>query len=195
MKEHSISSAPLSLRHRLQAETRDIHEALHVHPLLAPLGSDAMTRDQYGDILSAFYSFYAAHEPLYKNIENRFSAEANPLALIEADLKILNRPVPESQAPSTQADLSDYLGYLYVKQGSTLGGQLIAKAIENSLHLERGTRQHFFYGAGPQTGPNWKKFELYLEQQSAYADPDRVVTHARHCFTQLEQHLTEHVCG
>ena len=185
-----------SLRHLLQAETRDIHEALHVHPLLASLGSESMTQEQYGDILSAFYSFYAAQEPRYLKFQKQFEAEADPVALLSQDLTSLGLPIPASQsADSSQADLSDYLGYLYVKQGSTLGGQLIAKGIEKSLGLERGTQQHFFYGAGPLTGPNWKAFEAFIEEQAANADHDRVIAHARHCFKALEQHLSEYRRG
>jgi len=48
-----------NLLEKLRAETRAQHDALHVHPLLAPLNRPDVTHDQYRDALTAFDAFIA----------------------------------------------------------------------------------------------------------------------------------------
>jgi len=51
-----------NLLEKLRAETRAQHDALHVHPLLAPLNRPDVTHDQYRDALTTFDAFYRAME-------------------------------------------------------------------------------------------------------------------------------------
>jgi heme oxygenase len=54
--------------------------------------------------------------------------------------------------------LPGLLGTMYVMEGSTLGGQLIARHVEVALHLGDGQGSSYFRGHGSQTGPMWKEF-------------------------------------
>ncbi len=58
---------------------------------------------------------------------------------------------------------SRFTGYLYVKQGSTLGGRVISKHLRNNLGLVEGKTNHFFAGFGEDTGLRWKSFLSLLE--------------------------------
>lgn len=56
-----------------------------------------------------------------------------------------------------KASLAYALGYAYVIEGSTLGGRVILKHLNQTLNLgENGTR--FFAGYGAETGSFWKGF-------------------------------------
>ncbi|MDC7676175.1 hypothetical protein [Asticcacaulis machinosus] len=46
----------------LRAATRDTHDGLHHHPLLAPLSTQGLTRERLGIILQGFEVYYRASE-------------------------------------------------------------------------------------------------------------------------------------
>ena len=147
-----------SLLETLRAGTRAQHEALHVHPLLAPLSRPDVTRDQYRDALVAFDAFYRAMEagrtvPTPAGVPDAPVVEwlAHDLAATGASPLALDVACP---AIDTEARL---WGYLYVKQGSMLGGAVMSKNLKRALGLRPGTDQLFFAGYGAETGPRWKE--------------------------------------
>lgn len=181
----------MPLRRKLQHETHDIHQALHRHPRLAPLQSDAITRAQYADIIASFYSFYTSQEPRYTKFAADFTVEFRPLPLLRKDAQLLGLPLPSLSIQPSVTDEADFIGYLYVKQGSTLGGQVIAKHLEDVFGIERGKTLHFFNGAGRDTGRNWKAFEAYLDLAETRLDHDRIVSAAKAAFQALYDHMSE----
>lgn len=185
-----------TLRQRLQQATRDSHERLHVHPLLAPLGRDDITLNDYAAILAAFYRFYQRHEPRFARIAPRFPREVRPLELLAHDFAVLDlaAPPPE-ESPVGTPSFAAYLGYLYVKQGSTLGGQVIAKGLERHLGLKRGAESFFFYGAGPETGADWKAFETFLNNHAAPPEESEIIAAAVTMFEDLEAQLDRASAG
>lgn len=50
------------------------------------------------------------------------------------------------------------VGALYVIEGSTLGGQLISRSLNQHLGLTLNTGARFFYGYGEQTALMWQSF-------------------------------------
>ena len=68
-------------------------------------------------------------------------------------------------------------------EGSTLGGQLIARHLEMKLHLSEGKGDAYFHGHGAQTGPMWKEFCGMLKSQVADDQTDAVVASAKQMFS------------
>lgn len=56
------------------------------------------------------------------------------------------------------------LGVLYVVEGSSLGGQIIAKNFVTRLGLNENQTQ-FFKGYGPQTGVMWQRLKGFVDSQ------------------------------
>ncbi|MDC7676176.1 biliverdin-producing heme oxygenase [Asticcacaulis machinosus] len=77
---------------------------------------------------------------------------------------------------------SRLIGYLYTKQGSTLGGRVISKHIERQLGLRPLIDQRFFAGYGPDNGPQWKTFVAWVNDHQAELDQDQVITAACDAF-------------
>ncbi len=149
----------MTLLETLRAETRATHEALHHHPLLAPLARPDVTRAQYADALTAFDAFYRTMEAgrTIAPPENMPDAPvvdwlAHDLAATGAAPIHLDLAMPVVDTPAK------LLGYLYVKQGSMLGGAVMSKNLKRALGLRPGTDQLFFAGYGPETGARWKEF-------------------------------------
>ncbi len=163
----TLPEAP-TLLEKLRAATRPQHEALHIHPLLAPLARPDITPGQYRDALTAFDAFYRAMEagrtiPTLDGVPDAPVDEwlahdlattgARPLAIT------VNCPPIDSEAR--------LWGYLYVKQGAMLGGAVMSKNLNRALGLRPGTDQLFFAGYGAETGMRWKELIENLFRQAA----------------------------
>lgn len=196
------SFSETTLRHRLRSETADLHQALHLNVGLQTLSSDECSTTDYLNAINLFFYFYAAFENQFDFIhdQQRFIYEAKPLHWLEKDYSAVNQPLPKRSShflPTSvhhffEPTLENYIGYLYVKQGSTLGGQTISKHLKKSLSLEPGVNQFFFYGFGEQTGNYWKQFLDYLSLHEANVDTDKTIKSAQHYFSILDQFSTRY---
>ncbi|HTF98112.1 MAG TPA: biliverdin-producing heme oxygenase [Cellvibrio sp.] len=204
MKSLAIAKTPSesNLRHRLREETADIHHALHRNVGLQTLASDECSKTNYLNSLNLFFIFYTASDNQFNFIteQQRFIHEANPLSWLKKDYSALNQPIPDRSFSfltdllnhSFQPTFENYIGYLYVKQGSTLGGQTISKQLKKTLSLEPGVNQFFFYGFGEETGNYWKQFLNYLSHYEDDLDADQVIKSARDYFSALDQFSTRY---
>ncbi len=145
----------------LREKTAVSHQALHEHDLLAPLQDNNITLDDYYWCIRAFHRAYAnIDSTTFKtSIPDTAALEwlKNDMdihAIEEVNLTIV--PYPTIKSNST------YLGYLYVKQGSTLGGRIISKHLHKNLGLVEHKTNHFFAGFGDETGERWKQFLHFL---------------------------------
>ncbi|WKN32328.1 biliverdin-producing heme oxygenase [Porifericola rhodea] len=156
----------------LKEHTSLQHKQLESHPLLHQLTSDDLTLTKYSTILRKFYGFFS---PLEERIATHISKEQladlekrRKSSLLLLDLERLEQTLPTQiceDLPEIK-NTAQALGTLYVMEGSTLGGQMIARQLHKSLGLspERGTA--FFYGYGKDTGKQWKRFQAALTQFS-----------------------------
>ena len=175
-----------NLLESLRKETGDLHEALHMHPLLEPLHRGAISHAQYGRILNAFYIAYSVMEGSRTVDATRFE-EMDVLTLLEADHRThgVTIPfVPRTNYPAVE-NFSALIGYLYVKEGSGLGGQVISKHLARELGLEAGVTNRFFAGNGKETGTNWRKFLAFLHESEARVDTVRAVRQAKASFAAV----------
>lgn len=88
------------------------------------------------------------------------------------------------------AEVSSALGCLYVVEGATLGGQLIARDLAQRFGWDVRSGAAFFSSYGRQVGPMWRAFGLVLEQDLANATArSRAICAARDTFATLERWL------
>jgi heme oxygenase len=80
-------------------------------------------------------------------------------------------------------DTASLLGAMYVMEGSTLGGQLIARHVEQHLPLATHRGVEFFRGHREQTGPLWKEFCEILRTRVPDTESDAVIRAAKQMFS------------
>ena len=85
-------------------------------------------------------------------------------------------PLPEMR------DAATLLGAMYVIEGSTLGGQLIARHVERVLGLTPGQGNAYFRGHNERTGQLWKGFCDVLRTKVPDSETDAVITAAKAMF-------------
>ena len=185
----------MSLRERLKAETAQIHEAIE-----ALLPFSTMTQEQYGQVLLRFYWFYQKYEAEHGMRAARgelasqfYLAGRQKLAWLEQDLKDLGL-WPPAQRPSSNAleflNEAEVWGSLYVIEGSTLGGQVISKMLQDKWGFAPGTGARFFSAYERETGLKWREVIGKLEARTE-SEADDVVRGARKTFAALYQDMEE----
>ena len=181
---------------RLRQETQPEHTATEdTVPLMRP----GLTCTEYADALRGFYravrawdTWAEAHVP---NDLRALLAQRRNAGLLADDLRLLGADVPSDDEVShaAMADTvvpgdarSVFLGRMYVMEGSTLGGQYIARHVEDTLGLEQGEGNSFFRGYGEQTGERWREFKALLEALPD-AETDTVIASAKNMFRLFGQ--------
>jgi heme oxygenase len=177
---------------RLRQETRPQHDGLEkALDLLSP----TLELTRYQEILRRFHAFWRGWRPLAHGL---LAEEADLLAgrdrtpLLDSDLVHFGVPaLPDDGPLPALADADQALGSLYVLEGSTLGGQVIARHLEATLGLYDGAGYAYFQGYGRRNGPMWAALRERLAHLPAEgAAADRLVAGARQTFSLLEQRLT-----
>ena len=163
---------------QLKKATRPYHEAMERDPLSRSLLSPAISHDDYVHILQVYLGFYAPLEQalfslpdwakLGFDIERRRKAgmPLHDLRALGASTIDANDVLHCSALPPV-VDLGVALGCMYVLEGATLGGQLIARHLGATLGLGPTSGSAFFNSHGAELGPRWKEFRALLEAQAA----------------------------
>lgn len=187
---------PTDLHLQLRNNTQAIHQALHHDPLLGRLMQRDCTREEYRAVLRVFFTFYVQSEVRFSGLRHgKFAGEAPVLRWLQQDLATLGETVSlrenvaDTAAP---ANFSQYLGYLYVKQGSTLGGQVLCRQLAKSIGLSPDKGLRFFYGFGEHTRQHWLDVLGYLEERQAQVDIPAAIASARNHFRQLQKLLEQY---
>jgi len=174
----------------LREATAREHQSVERHmPLIDP----GLTLAVYADVLSCLYTVIAGWD--------RWSGQHCPADLtvlmegrqragwLEADLRALGVTVPEClplDIAGLDTERASFLGAMYVVEGSTLGGQYIANALEPRLGLSKEHGTAYFRSYGTDTARRWKEFQAILAQVDD-AETDAVIAGAKRMFGMFEQ--------
>jgi heme oxygenase len=186
-----IQQLPM-LSEKLKADTKTNHQLLE-KKLVAFIRS-VKTADDYINLLSLFYSYFGGLE---QQINDNFDIAALPdyairrkTVALANDLEQMGAPV---QALTTGAELPaisnhfEALGALYVIEGSTLGGSMISKMMQQQLQGEQHLGLSFFNGYGGDTMPLWQKFKLTLDDDKNTSHEDVIIRSANETFLKFSQ--------
>ncbi len=172
----------------LRHYTREQHEALHMHPLLNGLSNAPLTGADFHYILLAFEAYYSHAEAACFAGWPEDIPNAPVLTWLDSDLaqhglkSQVDRIVFAHPPIDTRSKLA---GYLYTKQGSTLGGHVISKHLERELGLIPRLDQWFFAGYGHDNGLHWKTFTSHLDDLGDALNPEEVLASARRSFETI----------
>ena len=153
----------------LREATASAHETLEVQARIEPRLSDPATR---GATVAAFHRFHAGLEPLSHPLTAALNSEldagfeprsrANGIA---QDLMMLGQRVPPPARPVAPATAGEALGWVYVAEGSMLGGRIIRRRLAAEGRDLDGLG--FLDPYGEETGARWRAFMDLLDRACA----------------------------
>ena len=178
----------------LKDVTRESHRALERQ---MPLLDAALRQDTYRHMVQQLFTY---HRPLEAALlsSSGFAelgityAERAKTARLARDLEALGLSTRDLEhlhdcenLPSL-AHPSHIFGCLYVLEGATLGGQIVARHLQASLGLTADCGASYFSGYGVDTGPRWKAFcGLLIAYASRVDDHDAIVAGATATYSTL----------
>jgi heme oxygenase (biliverdin-IX-beta and delta-forming) len=182
----------------LKTQTKRHHEQVET---TLDLLNRVKTIASYRDLLARFFGFYAPLElRLVSNLTTKgmdfdlmprhktpwLRMDLTALGVSDEQLNQLalcqNLPVVETPA--------QILGYLYVAEGSTLGGQYLARHFAQTLQLDETNGAAFFRAYGENTGRMWREFGAVItEFAEAHAHEEEIVVAAIETFETLDHWL------
>lgn len=176
---------------RLRRETADAHASLEtaLDLLCRPLD-----RQRFVHVLERFLGFHTVWECAVRRHAGlrAFLEERTRLPHLRRDLlalgveatKLEHLPacLPAAELGACEASA---LGSIYVMEGSTLGGQLIGRALAEADWLPDGGLT-YFNPYGSQTGRMWRAYHAFAEARLPEAKHGAAVAGARRTFEVLE---------
>lgn len=169
----------------LKNKTRDIHLALHEHSALKDLLNKCVSYEYYMNVISKFYGFHLGIEHAISHSGQQSLYEmfrSNTLPLLQQDCVKQNSLNFETEINfSTQEAV---WAYLYVKEGSALGGKVIHKTL--TRNLEGYENANSYFKSLSKTNPNeWVYFLEMLNKKTEELDQNLIVKSAQHVFEEL----------
>lgn len=156
------STSTGSVLQRMKRDTARLHQAVE----RAVPAMRVASRAEYGELLLAFHSVVAPLErrlagraelrDVVPELEARWRAPS-----LERDLALLGLAPPPPAPPAVLPELAttpEALGSLYVLEGSTLGGQVISRRLQQALGIAPAHGGAFFGARGRSLGPMWIGF-------------------------------------
>ena len=180
---------------RLKCETAQLHARI-----------DATVESMLGDI-TGYQALLAGLYDAYFVIEHELAghvaalaragyklAERTKLGWLEEDLKAFGSARRSANHPSyVLADSSIAFGAVYVIEGATLGGQVIARQVIPGLVLSPSRGCRFFSGYGADTGDRWRETRDSIAAHLASVDtPDSagaMIDGAKNTFSLIDAAL------
>ncbi|NGM22379.1 biliverdin-producing heme oxygenase [Roseomonas stagni] len=169
-----------SARDALREATGAVHERLHGVECFARLASGRITREEYRALLARLQGFHAALEAALAAAPSLSPslaiwgidlAERRRSPLLVADRAALGDEAAVPAAPiPVPGSAATAMGWLYVSEGSTLGGLHLARALDPLLGEAREGRL-FLLGHGARHGAMWRECCAAIE--ACGADPAR----------------------
>lgn len=180
-----------SIRTQLKLQTSDLHRAVEA---AVDITAASQSLDAYIQLLKMFWSILQPLESalavvLEENLPGYYPERRRSPGL-EEDLAYLGfdrRDLLPGLRPPAIGTLPDALGALYVVEGSTLGGQIIARHLNATLGLGPDTGASFFHGYGEQTGTKWQEYLRILEQHATENNQAQIIGSAQATFERFLQ--------
>lgn len=151
----------------LQAATAEVHEQLHHVPAFASLAAGLLDHRGYAALLARLHGF---HRPMEAAIAR--GLDADPVGgsltgwrrthLLRSDLIHLGLDdaaidrLPRAAISSDRVSPATAMGFLYVLEGSTLGGRQLARNLDYLLPKGTTDGRSFFLAGGDRSHVRWR---------------------------------------
>ena len=199
----------LSILKRLRTETSERHAGLEQS---MPVMNPNLSRSDYRALLEVFFGYYAPLEarlgasPVWAELAFDFAARRK-VPRLEQDLVALGLTAEELTRLPRCAELPELdtvlgcsgarvLGFLYVIEGATLGGQVITRHLLATHGITPETGGAFFAGYGAETGPQWQAFGAMITAAAErLGGENELIASANRTFQTLDLWLFPNAIG
>lgn len=183
----------ISASERLRESTNQAHRSLDAHPILKSLVRPSLSEQEYTLALLALEYWIRKHylnvshcfnAPFKQRLLERYSWLLDDLKALKATDHILDIKPTGVQSLSQE----EALGAIYVFEGASLGGRVLAPLVNKSLSREDITA--FYTGYGDKTYELWK--ETQLELNSKLTDSNQIdiaIQTAKQMFANMAESL------
>jgi heme oxygenase len=205
--DEEILTVRFDIRARLRESTAAVHERLHRHKGFAAAAAGTISLEDYRLLLSRLWGFHRAFERVFGQINHEEDAgiefeERARSSMLESDLVALGadrgsiRGLPQCETLRPPRNAHEFMGALYVIEGSTLGGVQLARALKSVVASGSGEGRSFFLGYGDRHSAMWRSFLARLEEcVRSEADGTAVVAGATRTFDDFETWMDEWNAG
>jgi heme oxygenase len=185
----------VSLIQKLRHETALAHERIERD---LDIEARLVDVDRYRALVERLYGFHAPWEAAagVAFADEGFFEERRKLGLLCRDLMTLGHSsesiarLPVCSSPPPTASRAEMFGALYVMEGSTLGGAVIARLVRRRLGFMAGGGCDYFSAYGPRLGAMWTAFRERLETVASPETDDHVVAAANRTFEAMRRWMT-----
>lgn len=174
----------------LKQNTAEFHDAAEKLFSSDKIFSKTFTLEDYKKIINTNYLMLLnSEDKIFNSLSDNFSEklrlnERKKLPLIEKDLASLSLKNRTAAHHLEFANENEALGAMYVIEGSTLGGNVIAKQLSKTEGFDEVTF-NFFGCYQENTGPMWKNFKEVLDTEITEEKYDEVLSGAKKLYTFL----------
>lgn len=179
-----------SLHATLKNETKLQHSQIESTPLLSKIINSNISLEEYQLLLRKFYGYIAPCENLIKKMPWQYLlSQREKTQILITDLLTLGIEKHSVEYCHYLPPLKNYeqvLGYMYVMEGSTLGGQVISKILQDTLKLTPELGAGFFYGYGKNTRNRWIEFCQILDNKIDDEQQNEIVMSASQTYSTLQ---------
>lgn len=182
------------LTEKIKAATQQHHQ--ETEKILVGKLKNMRSLNDYSDILKLFYGYFGGLEQKtdrYNPTTLTDYSERRKTATLANDLQVLGNTLPRKASNSELPTIDNHLqafGALYVIEGSTLGGKIISKMVQQHLNITDGKGLSFFNGYGEDTGNKWQAFRQVLNNiAQTTAEENAVIAAANDTFLKFKRWL------
>lgn len=174
----------------LKQNTAEYHDAAEKLFNSEKIFNKTFTLEDYKKIISTNYLMLLHSEnKIFDSLSDKFSeklqlSNRKKLHLIEKDLESLALKNQNASHELEFSNENEALGAMYVIEGSTLGGNVIAKQLSKTEGFDSVTF-NFFGCYQENTGSMWKNFKEVLDTEVAEESYDEVLSGAKKLYTFL----------
>lgn len=190
MAVSSITSNIASLRKCTHA----VHQRLHRHTKLARMLDPKLDDDTLRWFLQKQYGFYAPSLQAANAPQALVSPLISPaLKWLSEDLSnigIKTEQVAWCETPPQVQSQAQWLGFLYVKEGALLGGQLMLRNVLQNLPELSGCVR-YLSGWQSESGQRWRTLTAVLERHLQGSELYAAQATALQTFQQFERWLDQ----
>ncbi|MDV7697194.1 biliverdin-producing heme oxygenase [Chryseobacterium soli] len=174
----------------LKKNTAEYHDAAEKLFNSEKIFNRTFTLEDYKKIINTNYLMLLhSEDKIFNNLADKYAEKLQlnnrkKLPLIEKDLESLSL---ENQTASHDLEFSnehEALGAMYVIEGSTLGGNVIAKQLSKTEGFDH-VSFNFFGCYQENTGPMWKNFKEVLDTEVREENYHEVLSGAKKLYTFL----------
>ncbi len=195
MTGNHIEMLTNNLHAMLKERTSMQHSQIENTPLVSKLINNTITLSEYQLLIRKFYGYIAPSEELIQKLTSRYLLIQREKSLsLLSDLAVFGIEKHSVEFCCCLPLLETYeqvLGYMYVMEGSTLGGQIIAKKLQETLNLTPENGASYFYGYGKNTRNKWAEFCQLLDDRKHYEHTYEILIAASQTYSTLNDWLLD----